>query len=340
MKKIKHPLVFTEWHHGGLFHFISLLFEKRLGGMVFGPVGYEWEREGFWRLSKLPDTIKQYLEPSYTKEASDGWHYYYDKAELSTQRRIFLEEFKKMKFDIILCTLQEHEYSFRELWQKYQLQAKYIRLTGNVGEQVNWDNFYNYIDTSGLYQPTASINSIVINQEFPLDYFYYQDPMNHRRISNFMNNLRETPALQIWEALKSKLLDFDFKMHGSNGDDGMIDGLDRLGMAIRESSFIFQIKHHGEGFGHVIHNAYAVGRPVITLIEHYRGKLAEKFLRNDYSAIVIDNYDLDTLVKKIKYWAEPKNHIKMCRNAYGIFKNTVDFNADEKRFREFMKNLR
>ncbi len=339
MKNIKHPLVFTEWHHGGLFHFISLLFEKRLGGMVFGPVGYEWQKNGFWRLSKLPDTIKQYLEPSYTKEAADGWHYYYDKAELSTQRRIFLEEFKKMKFDIILCTLQEHEYSFRELWQKYQPQAKYIRLTGNVGEQVNWDNFYNYIDTSGLYRPPSSINSIVINQEFPLDHFYYQDPVNHRRISNFMNNLRETPALQIWEALKPKLLDFDFKMHGSNGDDGMIDGLNNLGQAMRESAFIFQIKHHGEGFGHVIHNAYACGRPVITLMEHYRGKLAEKFLRNDYSAIVIDDYDLDTLVRKIRYWSIPENHLRMCRNAYNIFRETVDFNDDEIRFREFMERL-
>jgi hypothetical protein len=340
MTELKRPLVLTEWHHGGLFQSMVHMFEKRLGGMVFAPVGYEWQQQGFWKLSQNPDTIKQYLEPSYCFVGPDGFLYYYDKAELKTQRRIQFQEFLQTKFDIILCTLAEHEYSFRELQEKYQPQAKFIRLSGNWGENINWDNFKNYIDTTGLYRPPEHVNTVVINQEFPLEHFYYQPPMNHQRISNFMNNLKESPALQIWEALKPKLLDFDFKMHGSNGDDGMIDGLDKLAQTMRESAFVFMIKHHGEGYGHVIHNAYACGRPVITMWEHYKGKLASRFLKDDYSCILIDNLDLDSLVKKIRYWSQPENHRRMCENAARLFRENVSFDSDEKKFRKFMGSLK
>ena len=340
MENIKSPLVFTEWHHGALFQAMVNLFEKRLGGMVFAPVGFEWQKEGYWRLSPNSETIKQYLDPASCLPGSDGWLYYYDPAELRVQRRITLDQFKETEFDIILCTLQEHETSFWELWKKYQPQAKYIRLTGNWGEKIDWSRFSNFIDTTGLYQPPATHNSVVINQEFPLEYFYYSEPVNHKRIANFMNLLRESPAIQIWERLKGAMPDFDFKMYGAGGDDGNITGLDKLGQAMRDSAFFFHVKHHGEGFGHVIHNAYAVGRPVITLFEHYRGKLASRFLINDYSAILIDDYDLSTLTQKIRFWSEPKNHKKMCENARDLFKKYVNFDEDERKIREFIKKLK
>jgi len=334
------PLVFTEWHHGGLFHSMAMLFEDRLSGTLVGPVGYEWANEGIWKLSKLPETIKQYLNPDVCVNGSDGFHYWLDKAEAYPQKRMTFEEFKNTKFDIILCTLQEHEYTFRELWQKYQPQAKYIRLCGNVGEQVNWDNFNNFIDTTKLYRPPASCNTVTIYQEFPAEQFFYTEPVNHQRISNFMNNLREAEALPIWETMKTKLLDFYFKMHGSLGDDGIINGLPQLAQAMRDSAFIFQVKHQGEGFGHVIHNAYAVGRPVIALKEFYIGKWAEHFLIDDYSAILIDDKDWDTLIKKIRYWSIPENHKRMCRNARRLFEKYVNFNDDERKFRKFMQRLK
>ena len=334
------PLVFTEWHHGGLFHAMAMMFEQRLGGTLVGPTGYEWANEGIWRLSKLPGTIRQYLNPEFCVNGSDGFKYYYDKGEDYAQKRVTLDEFKKLKFDIILCTLQEHEYSFRELMQRYQPQAKYIRLCGNVGEQVNWDNFNNFIDTTKLYRPPANINTVVIHQEFPADFFFFTEPTEHMRICNYMNNLPEARALPIWQQLKAELPEFTFKMHGSLGEDGMIDGLPQLAQSMRDSSFIFMVKHQGEGFGHVIHNAYAVGRPVIVQKEFYIGKLAESFLIDDYSAIVIDDKDWPTLIKKIRFWSQPENHKKMCRNARRLFEKYVDFDDDEKKFIKFIQKLK
>jgi len=332
--------IFTEWHHGGLFHAQQMLWEKRLGWTLFGPVGTQWVSEGFWKLSEIPATIKQYLDPLSCEKREDGFFYYFDKGEQIWQRRLTLDQFKGMKFDVILCTLAEHESTFRELRNKYQPQAKYIRLSGNTGEHVNWDNFDNFIDTTGLYRPPENKNAVVIGQEFPLDTFGWAPPVKHKTIKNFMNQLRESNAIPIWQDLKYHLPDFEFKMHGSNGDDGMIDGLAALGDAMRDMSFLFQVKHHGEGFGHVIHNSYSVGRPAIAMMEFYKGKLASRFLIDDFSAILLDDKDWSSLVEKIRYWSEPEKHLEMCKNARSLFEKYVNFDEDEKKFRVFLERLK
>ena len=155
-----------------------------------------------------------------------------------------------------------------------------------------------------------------------------------------MNQLPEAGALPIWNQLKKELPDYEFKMHGSNGTEGMIDGLQALGDAMRDMGFLFQVKHHGEGFGHVIHNAYSVGRPAIAMLEFYRGKLASHFLIDDFSAIIIDDKNYKTLCEKIRYWSEPERHNEMCKNARSLFEKYVNFDEDEQRFRVFLERLK
>lgn len=331
--------VFTEWHHGGLFHSQQLLWEKRLGGQLFGPVGYEWEREHIWNYSKNLDTIKQYLDPAYCQKREDGFYYYWDKAELIWQRRLTLEQFRKMKIDVVLCTLQEHEESFLQLRNRDHPNAKYVRLVGNTGEQVNWRLISNFIDTTGLYQPPEGIHAIKMGQEFPTETFYYTPPENHRTILNLMNCLKEADAYQIWLYLKNRLPEYKFLMHGSQGDDGMIDGLKAIGEIIRSCSFLFQIKHHGEGWGHIIHNAYACGRPAIAVMEYYEGKLASRMMIDGVSAIIIDNLEPAEVIKKIIYYSDPVRHLAMCQSARAKFEEFVNFDHDWLRFKEWVEYL-
>ncbi len=331
--------VFTEWHHGGLFHAMQMLFDGRIGMNLFGPVGLDWAANDFWGLSQNPDTQKQYLYPLYCEKRDDGFSYYHDKHEEIWQRRVSFEQFKSMRFDIILCTLQEDEERFRRLRDLYQPQAKYIRLCGNTGEQVNWSLFDNFIDTTGLYRPPASCNTVQIHQEFPLEPFHPEPPTEHKTIKNFMNQLHEAGALPIWEQLKRDLPEYSFKMHGSGGDDGMIDGLTPLGDAMRSSAFVFMVKHHGEGYGHVIHNAYCVGRPVIAMKVFYKGKMAEHFLVDDVTAIVIDENPWPKVLERIRFWSEPENHALMCKRSRELFERFVNFNEDELLFRKFLERL-
>ncbi len=224
--------------------------------------------------------------------------------------------------------------------EKYQPQAKFIRLSGNTGERTDFSVFNNFIDTTGIYKPPEHINTVQMCQEFPLDTFYYEEPKNHKTVKNFMNEMNNAKSLPIWRGLQDRLPEYDFKMHGSNGDDGMIEGLKALGDSMRDMGFLFHVKHHGEGFGHVIHNAYSVGRPAIAMMEFYEGKLASHFLIDDFSAILLDDKSWEKAVEKIRYWSEPENHLQMCKNARGLFEKYVDFDEDEKRFRIFLSNLK
>jgi hypothetical protein len=244
-----------------------------------------------------------------------------------------------MKFDYIICTLQNHQIPFRLLRDKYQPQAKLIRLCGNWGEQLYLTGYDGFIDTTELYEGQVNVPYVNIHQEFPLDPFFYEPPKKHKSIKNFMNCLRENPAFGVWEYYKNNMPDFEFKMHGSNGDDENIAGLYKLGQAIRDCGFIYQIKHAGEGYGHVIHNAYACGRPAIILHEYYVGKVADRLLHDETSAIFVDGLSPQEAVAKIRECAEPEKHKEMCENCHELFVNNVNFDEDEQKFRAFLASI-
>ena len=71
----------------------------------------------------------------------------------------------------------------------------------------------------------------------------------------------------------------------------------------------------------------------------YKGKLAERFLVDDFSAIIIDDKPWPTLLERIRYWSEPERHALMCDRARHLFETHVNFDEDEVLFRQFMERL-
>jgi len=53
--------VLADYHHGALYYSFHLLFEERLGFELYRPIGYEWFKRGFWKYSRNPQVIRQYL---------------------------------------------------------------------------------------------------------------------------------------------------------------------------------------------------------------------------------------------------------------------------------------
>src|SRR3990167_1968898 len=53
--------VFTDFHHAGLLNSLIMLFEGRLGGAVYRPIGTEWHEKGYWKIYDHPATVQQYL---------------------------------------------------------------------------------------------------------------------------------------------------------------------------------------------------------------------------------------------------------------------------------------
>jgi len=331
--------VFCDYHHGGLYHALHLLFEVRLGMELYRPIGMEWAEKGIWQYSTNPPTQRQYLDPVNCELRKDGYYYWRDTSEEVDHRCLTFEQFKETDIDLILATVWQHTYSFKALQQVEKPRAKYIRLCGNSGEPMDWSVHRNLIDTTNLYQEPSGCNRVVVHQEFPVDLFYFQPPLREKKIRSYLNCFNETPYYPIFFQYKEKLPEFDWKIHGLNGPDGFITPVSKLAQSMRESSFIWHIKQHGEGFGHIIHNAFAVGRPTCTVKEYYQGKLIYPMLEDGITCLDLGSHTLEENCQRIKELSEPEKLLKMSETCRKRFLENVSFDKDEQKMRQFLSRL-
>lgn len=340
--------IFVDWHHIGLYNSLQLLFEKRLGHELYRPIGEEWVTEGYWKIAEPygnnPDTIRQFLGTDTHKWESmvslngdymleDDIYKIYNPITKGFEKAIRFETFKEMEFDIIISTYQPHDVPFTELRNKYHPKAKLISQMGNVYQTSEIDNV---MCSTMPYDVPKDKNVVFYHQEFDLNIFKYTEPQERAKITNFVNL---NPASETYSLYKEKLPEYSFKSYGIGCPNGIISGEDKIASIMADSTFGFHVKPNGDGFGHIIHNWYACGRPIVTNGSDYKDKLAGNLLTDGETCIDLELSDILGNLEKIKYWSIPENHDKMCQNAYNRFKEIVDFDEEEQKLRKFLEML-
>ena len=331
--------VFADYHHGGLYHALTLLLVKRMGFELFRPIGLEWVEQGIWQYSQNPPTQRQYLDPVNCELKPDGYYYWRDTAEEIDHKCLTWDQFQAMDIDLVMGSCCQHELPFSYLQKKYKPEAKFIRLLGNSGEPIDWSISRNIIDTTNLYEGPPGVNRVVIHKEFPVDLFYYQPPPVKKKIRSYLNCFNETPFYQIWHTYKNLMPEFEWKMHGLNGDDKFITPVSALAQSMRETSFFWHIKSHGEGFGHIVHNALAIGRPIITIKSYYKGKMIYPFLEDGITCIDLESNTMERNIERIREYSEPERLQTMCIAAYDRFHDNISFDNDQRLFEDFLGRL-
>jgi hypothetical protein len=153
-----------------------------------------------------------------------------------------------------------------------------------------------------------------------------------------MHYLPQSIDYPLWKEYKKLLPEYEFKMHGAGGDDGVIP--EKIYNYFKETTFVWHLKYGGDGYGHLIHNAFATGRPPIVKASYYRGQLAEKLMEDEVTCIDLDKRRLEDNLKVIRKWSKPANYRLMSQNAYNRFKQVVDFDKEEIKIREFLEKLK
>ena len=346
--------IFADLHHGDLYYSLQLLFEKRLGYNIYRPIGTEWFTKGYWEIAapygNAPDTIKQYLgigsmvwnpyknlNGNYVLE--DGIYHVYDPVHEVHNKAITIEQFKNMDIDIIVASLPAHWVVYKKLRDTYKPKAKLICHMGNM-----WLNALNHIQGNNLMASTSpfithGINSVFYHQEFSLETFRYDPPNLNSAQKNINSFVILLPQSDEYYLAKKNLPEFNFRAYGPGCPDGTITGLRNIAKIMQESTFGWHIKPGGDGFGHIIHNWYACGRPIITNCSDYAGKLAGELLIDDKTCINLEAGSISKNMERIRYWSEPENHMEMCKNAYNRFKEIVDFDNEIKKINEFLNRL-
>jgi hypothetical protein len=347
--------IFTDLHHAGLFESLRILFEDRLGYELYAPIGEKWFEKGYWNIAKpygdAPDTINQFLGfdqaklpedlrlNELTDKIEDGIYQVYDKFHNKWIKKITFDKFIKTKFDLIIPTIPDHQLSFKDLLETYQPKAKLIFQIGNEGWRPNYDLVKNVMASVIPFGFPKGTNIIFYHQEFDLDIFRYHKPLGTKTIVSIMNAMPSTPDAPLYQEYKAKMPDFSFYSYGGGCEDGSVHSIKELRDKMIMADFIWHLKQY-DGFGHIIHNAYALGRPVITKESYYKNKLGGYLLEEDKNYINIESGSVEENIDKIKFMVREDNLRIMSTNARLSFNKLVNYNKEEKDIRRFLEKLK
>lgn len=328
-------------HQADLYYSLQLLFEDRLGVELYTPIGLEWWNEGIWNFGRgtWPDDrlAQQYLNPESFQISGRtltgdryGWDGHHPNRRI---RGITLEQARRLSWDYIIATVQDNQGGFRVFAD--QVGAKYVNQVGNTNQLVDWS-----LDPLALVSSEVPIKGrgVLYHQEFEAETtFRFRDlPANATTIRSFVNCMNSTACFPVLEQARGLLPEFTFGVHGIDGADGNIGPVTELAELMAGSGWGWHDKGHGDGFGHVIHDWAAIGRPLIGHAAHYRGLMAEMFWDNLVTCIDLDRYTLTEatgLVREIT--SDRTAHEKMGREIRARF-DTIDFAAEAEAIRALL----
>lgn len=359
--------IFADFHHSSLLNSLILLFEKRLGGEVYRPIGKEWHIKGFWKVYDHPATVEQFLgvggatpdgspklnEINYNDKnimaakavESTGVFKCNDVESGNTNKAITFNGFMSRHFDVVIASIPQHIEPFRKLCDLHPDHPKLIYQIGN-----NWnispdqEKMIDAILASARLTVRPNIPFIEYHQEFDLNIFRPTNETNNYQIITSFVNCFNTDQLfaadwDIFTKVEQRMTDWQFRVFGGGCRDGNASGSQNLANEMRRSRFIWHTKNAGDGYGHIIHNAAAVARPLIVKKSHYIGKLGADLMTDGETCIAIDGLSIDEIVKKIEYYNDPARYAVMRKGTYNNFLSRVDFNTEADNIRQLLENL-
>lgn len=336
--------VLVDRHQADLFYSLQLLGD-RLGWTVYTPIGHEWWDEGYWEFGKgtYPDDrlARQFL-------STDGWHWTTALADPTDHqwqtwdghhperliRGITLAGARAViDWDYVIATVQDNQYGFARFAQERS--ARYVLQVGNTNAYVDWS-----LDPLALVSSEVPIKGrgVLYHQEFDSEgtFGFRRLPQHAGVIRSFVNCFPDTTCWRTFGEVREALTEFLFGVYGIDGPDGNIAPVSEIARLMAGSGWAWHDKPQGDGFGHVIHNWAAVGRPLVGHGMHYRGLMAASFW-SDETAIDLDLYAADEAAETIReITADRKRHQQMGRAIRERFDSLVDWDAEAETIRAFL----
>lgn len=247
-----------------------------------------------------------------------------------------------MDIDIVIASVPWHFPIYEKLIKDFKPKAKLICHFGNTWDIKSYP--YKNVMASIAPQPIPSdYNVVFYHQEIDLTVYkpFSRYHENGKKIRTFVNWFAQQflEDYKIYKELQSLLPEYTFESYGAGCETGSITKAVDIAKSMQESMFGFHCKTNGDGFGHSIHSWFACGKPVIVRKHQYVDKLAGQLLTDGITCIDIDGKSLEQIAEKIRYYSQPEWHQVMCLNAMTRFQNTVDYDSEEKKIREFLEKL-
>jgi glycosyltransferase involved in cell wall biosynthesis len=344
--------VLADYHHHDLWESLELLC-ARLGWELYRPIGMEWFDEGYWNFERAwhGDAVaKQYL----VRWDSDtrGVPMRYDASHNRYQRLLTLENARALKPHIVIASVAHNHEGFarfaREVGATFGIHLGNVRFSPIDMQEDRWDLADFGIVTSVLPAPVDKPH-VVVHQEFSLKDFRHEPPNGGPfTVSSFVNCFPENPqAYAGFRAVAAERPNYGWNVYGSYGQvpedeyaAGNLQPCAAVGDAMRASDVAWHTKQWSDGFGHVIHNWFAVGRPVIGHEWYYKSQLAGPLWQEGVTSFDITDKSVSEVVWLLDRLAnEPDLRVRMGDAAAARFREVVDFDEEEQAIRRMFSQV-
>lgn len=347
--------VLADFHHHALAESLAQLFEDRYGAELFFPAGMEWFDADLWQFERAwhgDRVARQYLEGIWHGSREDYIYRSDPRHPGRTLKGIRLGAARERSWDLVISSLPANDPGFAAFAEATG--ARFGVQVGNNHQQSRLDLASFILASStlpGIEAETAhpsrwgkpfefhGVPCVVYHQSFDLEVFRAGRPEEAipRTVSSFVNCFPETPIYPGFLDLARRWADeATWQVYGSYGSAapdelaaGDISWVPEVADAMRRTRIAWHSKYWGDGFGHVIHNWFAVGRPVIGSMRYYRDKLAGPLFVEGVTSWDVDLYGEEELLAILRRLRDDEElYARACEASAARFREVVDFEEE------------
>jgi hypothetical protein len=341
--------VLVDRHHHDLWESLELLF-ARLGWELYAPVGMEWFDAGYWNFERAwhGDALaKQYLTPWGSDIPANGHSLRLDTSHDRHMRMLTLEQARDLKPDIVMSSVAHNHEGFhrfaQEVGAKFGLQLGNVRFSHIDMAEDRWD-LADFGLVSAILPLPVTKPHVTYHQEFDLNDFRAAPPPRNDpfRVSSFVNCFPEnTRVYGEFLGVARANPEYDWRVYGAYGsvpeDEfacGNLQPCSAVGDAMRASDVAWHTKQWSDGFGHVIHNWFAVGRPVFGYAGYYASQLAGPLWVEGVTSFDLESKSPDDVVRLLaELRQDEERHVRMSEAAAARFREVVNFDEEAEQIR-------
>lgn len=311
----------------------------------------EWYDEWYYSFERQyhGDAVaRQYLEGVWLGVVDKGDHF--ERPDTTHPGRIVkgmtLEQARATKWDIVVASVPDNDPGFHRLAK--ETGGHFGVQMGNAGQQSDWDRA-----EFGLVSTTTNIPPpkphVVYRQEFNLkDFRFEYPPAEKASVASFVQCFAENPVPYAEFLELARLApDLDWKVFGAYGTHpedefacGNLPSTPQVAEGMRATRIAWHSKSWSDGYGHVVHNLFSVGRPVFGRASYYADKLAGPLWVEGVTSFDVDRYTTDELLRLLRRLRDDDDyHYLICSNAAAAFRERVNFDEDAEKVRKLMESV-
>jgi hypothetical protein len=352
--------ILSDYHHSDLYESFQLLAD-RFGWEWYRPIGMEWFDQWYWSFERAfhgDSVAKQYLSIwDSDRDCGDHWERDDTTHPGRVHKMLTVEQARDNRPDIVIATVTHNERGLAKFAS--QVGARFGIQVGNVGqigqvelEGAGWGLIdFCLLSTTTPYTPPKP--HVIYRQEFDLtDFRYEYPPAETNSVSSFVQCFPENRGpgrgsfYDQFLSLADELVEeFDFRVYGAYGSEpedhlacGNLNTTPDVAKAMRASRIAWHAKFWSDGYGHVIHNLHAVGRPILSYHDYYADKLAAPLMEHGVTGFDLSQMSRGEIIATLRRLRDDHEyHEQISRQTADRFREVVDFDADAEAVRTLIE---